>query len=95
MNVDIRSLKTFVSVVECGSVVGAARQRGYSPASVSRQISGLQRRLGVRLFVPDGRSIRPTAQAIEFVESCRGLVETVERFESYADDFAATRAAAR
>lgn len=83
-------LKTFVSVMECGSVVGAARERGYSPAAVSRHIAWLQKRLGVELFVPDGRSIRPTAAAVAFVDRARDIVDELQRFEEFSDQFATT-----
>lgn len=84
-------LKTFVAVMDHGSVVGAARALGYSSAAVSRQMSWLQRRLGVRLFVPEGRSIKPTAEALEFVERCREIVDELRRFEAYASGFASGR----
>ncbi|MFB8388082.1 LysR family transcriptional regulator [Microbacterium sp. NPDC055910] len=93
MIADLSVMKTFVSVVDQGSVVGAAKALGYSPAAVSRQMGWLQRRLGVRLFVPVGRSIEPTAPALEFVQRCREVVEEVRRFESYARDFASAEGA--
>lgn len=92
MIANLNVLKTFVAVMDCGSVVSAARDRGYSAAAVSRQMGWLQRRLGVRLFVPDGRSIKPTPEAFEFLERCRGLVDEVSRFESFASGFAAVPA---
>lgn len=89
MIANLTVLKTFVAVMDCGSVVSAAKLRGYSAAAVSRQMGWLQKRLGVRLFVPDGRSIKPTPEAYEFLDRCRGLVEEVRRFESYASGFGA------
>ena len=80
-------LKTFVAVLDEGSVVAAARARGYSPAAVSRQMAWLQRRLGVRLFVPEGRSIRPTPAALDFAAQCRDLLTEVGHFEAFARRF--------
>jgi len=77
-------LKTFVTVVECGSMVGAAHRRGYSAGAVTRQMGWLQRRLGVRLFEPDGRSIRPTDDAIELVEYARAAIDEADRFDRVA-----------
>lgn len=60
MIANLTVLTTFVAVMDERSVVAAARARGYSAAAVSKRMGWLQRRLGVRLFVPNGRSIRPT-----------------------------------
>ncbi|WP_170285647.1 LysR family transcriptional regulator [Microbacterium rhizomatis] len=89
--VDLGVLKTFLAVIDSGSVVAAARERGYSPAAVSRQIGWLQRRMGVRFFEPDGRSIRPTSDALEFAVRARELVDEVNRFERYSSRFGAAR----
>jgi DNA-binding transcriptional LysR family regulator len=77
-------LKTFVMVVECGSMVEAARRRGYSAGAVTRQMGWLQRRLGVRLFEPEGRSIRPTDDAIGLVEYARAAIDEADRFDRIA-----------
>lgn len=78
---DLELLRTFVSVVDHGSVVGASRARGYTPAAISRQMARLQRRLGVRLFQPQGRGIRPTQIAIDVSARARKLLEESDRFE--------------
>ena len=79
----LRVLKTFLAVVDTGSVSGAARLRGYSSAAVSRQMAGLQRRLGVTLFLPEGRGIRPSAHAIRLAARSRALIAEAEALESY------------
>jgi DNA-binding transcriptional LysR family regulator len=89
---DLRVLKTFLAVIDSGSVVAAAREQGYSPAAVSRQIAWLQRRLAVRFFEPEGRSIRPTADALEFASRARELVHEADRFEQYSSRFSRARA---
>jgi DNA-binding transcriptional LysR family regulator len=89
--VDLGVLKTFIAVIDTGSVVAAARERGYSPAAVSRQMAWLQRRLDVRFFEPAGRSIRPTTDALEFALRARELVDEADRFERYSRRFSAAR----
>lgn len=84
MPIDIRLIRTFVAVFDEGSVVGASRARGYSPAAVSRQIGALQRRLGVLLFEPEGRSIRPTDAAFELVAHARVYLEAADDFDRYS-----------
>lgn len=80
-------LKTFVAVIDCGSIVGAARTTGYSAAAVSRQMSGLQRRVGVTFFEPHGRTIRATPAAVEYAARAREIVDEVNRFERYSNMF--------
>lgn len=84
MSPDLAVIQSFLAVIDCGSIVEASRARGYSPAAVSRQLARLQSRLGVRLFVPDGRSIRPTEAAILLAVRARELVAEVERFREYS-----------
>ncbi|MCH6230896.1 LysR family transcriptional regulator [Microbacterium sp. CFH 31415] len=92
MITDLHTLRSFVAVVECGSVVAAARCRGYSAAAVSRHLGRLQRRLGVALFEPDGRGIRPTQHGLQLAEQARELIAEVRRFDAAV---AAVAAAAR
>lgn len=83
---NLRILKTFLAVVDAGSVIGAARKRGYSAAAVSRQMAELQRRLDIQLFEPDGRGIRPSAHALQLAERARGLMAEADRLEEYVKD---------
>ena len=50
----------FVDVVAAGSLSGAARLRGISPAMVSKRIVRLETRLGVRLLHRTTRAVSPT-----------------------------------
>ena len=81
MIADIRALRSMVEVVDRGSVVAAARACGYSPAAVSRQLARLQNRIGVTLFEPDGRGIRPNDRGMCVAEEARRLIAEVARFE--------------
>ncbi len=53
-------LETFVAVVEAGSFTQAAARMGRSKAGVSRQIKGLEARLGARLLNRTTRSLSLT-----------------------------------
>ena len=50
-------------------------------------MSWLQRRLGVKFFEPDGRSIRATEAAFEYAARAREFVDEVHRFELYSSGF--------
>ncbi len=53
-------LETFVAVVDAGSFTRAAARMGRSKAGVSRQVKGLEERLGVRLLNRTTRSLSLT-----------------------------------
>jgi DNA-binding transcriptional LysR family regulator len=57
-----------------GSFTAAANTAGVTPAAVSRSISRLEKRLGVRLFVRSTRSIRLTEGGRSYFEQCRGAL---------------------
>lgn len=52
--------RTFVTVCRLGSLSAAATELGYTQSAVSRQIAGLERRLGVPLVERHPRGVRPT-----------------------------------
>ncbi len=55
--IDPRALRSLVTVADLGSFRAAARALGYTQSAVSHQISGIERRLGVSVFVrPGGRA---------------------------------------
>lgn len=64
-------LSTFVAVAEQGSFVAAARRLGRSPSAVTRAISGLEDRLGIRLFNRTTRSVALTDEGARYLDRCR------------------------
>ncbi|MDH4557486.1 LysR family transcriptional regulator [Pseudomonas sp. BN417] len=73
------SIELFCLAAEEGSFTAAALVAGVTPAAVSRSISRLEERLGVRLFVRTTRSIRLTDGGRGYYEECRqALAQLVE-----------------
>ncbi|MFK4805056.1 LysR family transcriptional regulator [Microbacterium sp. ZW CA_36] len=91
MKADLRILRTLIAVVDSGSIIAASRVRGYSAAAVSRQMGGLQSRLGVQLFTPEGRSIALSTAAIELAARARDVVAAADAFESYSESISGTQ----
>jgi DNA-binding transcriptional LysR family regulator len=58
---DLTAWRTFVTVCRLGSLSAAASELNLSQSAVSRQIGGLERRLGVPLMQRHARGVRPTA----------------------------------
>jgi DNA-binding transcriptional LysR family regulator len=59
----LHQLRCFLAVYELGSLTAAAEQLGYAQPSISEQIRGLERSLGIDLFTRVGRGVVPTAAA--------------------------------
>lgn len=73
-NFDWTQLRTFLATVEHGSLSAAARALNLTQPTVGRQIAALEADLGVMLFERAGRSMQPTASALDLVE----YVQTME-----------------
>ncbi|NUA28268.1 LysR family transcriptional regulator [Cupriavidus basilensis] len=75
------SIELFCLAAEAGSFTAAANAAGVTPAAVSRSISRLEKRLGVRLFVRSTRSIRLTEGGKEYFEQCRAALNQLVEAE--------------
>lgn len=56
----LHQLRCFLATYEHGSITAAAEDLGYAQPSVSEQLRGLERSLGVQLFRRVGRGVVPT-----------------------------------
>lgn len=65
------SIELFCLAAEAGSFTAAAQVAGVTPAAVSRSISRMEERLGVRLFTRTTRSVRLTEGGRSYFEQCR------------------------
>lgn len=65
------SIELFCLAAECRSFTAAAVEAGVTPAAVSRSVSRLEERLGVRLFARTTRQIRLTEAGQVYFEQCR------------------------
>src|SRR5258708_30841098 len=75
----VREMAGFSRVVATGSLSSAARELGLSPALVSRRITALEARLGVRLLHRTTRSLRLTDEGASYHDTCsRVLAEIAE-----------------
>ncbi len=75
-------MQTFRAVVDAGSFVGAAEALGTSKASVSRHVSVLEERLGVRLLNRTTRRLSLTAEGEVFDARCRDLLSRLDEAEA-------------
>ncbi|MDB5655296.1 MAG: transcriptional regulator, LysR family [Tardiphaga sp.] len=70
-------MAAFAAAVETGSLSGAARRLGCSLASISRQISAIERQFGVRLLARTTRRLALTDEGREYYEHVKRIVSEV------------------
>ena len=75
--VQLGSIELFCKAAELGSFTAAAESLGLTPAAVSRSISRLETRLGVRLFVRTTRQIRLTDDGEVYRAQCQQALEQI------------------
>src|SRR5689334_765007 len=67
-------IDALVALQTFGTVSEAAVRLRLTQSAVSKRLQSLQTRLNVRLVEPDGRRLRLTGAAIDFLERARPLV---------------------
>lgn len=82
----IDNLKVFTEVVTAGNFTSAAKRLGLTPSAVSKQISLLEERLGVRLLNRTTRAVGPTEAGQLYFERCRAIIEELDEAESMIAD---------
>jgi DNA-binding transcriptional LysR family regulator len=81
---DLRYVRTFVSVAEAGSIARARGRLNVSQPAASRQILALETGLGVRLFDRIGRRLRLTSEGEDLVRQCRRLLVEADSLDARA-----------
>ncbi|MXQ13100.1 LysR family transcriptional regulator [Microvirga makkahensis] len=79
---DTEFLRTFVIVVEGGSIAEAARRLHLTPASVALRMRTLEKEFGTRLLVRSGRTVTPTEAGRALTELGRNLLRDVSNLKS-------------
>ena len=86
----LQRIEQFISIVDAGSVRGAARQLGLSQPALSRALQQLEEELGVQLLLRSGRGVLLTAAGSAFLARARvaeaELRKAAEEARSTVDD---------
>lgn len=72
------ALQVFVKAVELGGFSAAARALGLTPSAVSKTVSRLEDRLGVRLLNRTTRSLMPTPEGATYAERARSILADID-----------------
>lgn len=86
MEVDLRALKAFLTVVEAGGFTAAARAQGISQPALSRTIKQLEAALDVRLFDRDTRNLALTEIGRELQVTASRLIADFDESLSRISD---------
>src|SRR5437870_12946963 len=73
---------SFQRVIERGSFAGAAEDMGLSPSAVSKLVTRLEHRLGVRLINRTTRRLALTPEGEIYLERSREILRAIESTEA-------------
>lgn len=73
-------VRSFVAVLDAGSLTGAARQLNARQPTLSRHIAELESQVGAALFERSGRGMVPTAAAVDLADAARAMAAGAEAF---------------
>lgn len=85
---NVKAMRLFLTVVQTGSLSGAGRQSGLSPASVSRQITTLEDDLGVRLLNRTSRRLSLTEAGQVYLEHAERLLQDIDELRDAVSQMA-------
>lgn len=78
---EVNDMEVFLRVVERASFSGAAEALGVTPSAVSKHVSRLEDRLGVRLLHRTTRRLSPTPEGEIYLERAREILEKIAEAE--------------
>jgi DNA-binding transcriptional LysR family regulator len=76
---EIRELRTFMTVAEEGSLSAAARRLHLSQSALSQTIQSLERQLGVQLLIRSSTGVATTEAGAHLLRQGRGLLAEYDR----------------
>jgi DNA-binding transcriptional LysR family regulator len=76
---DLRSVRYFIQIADCGSITRAAGNLGVAQPALSRQLRAMEEELGMPLLVRLPRGVRLTAAGRQFLDHCRRALRELDR----------------
>ncbi len=92
MSDNLLDMLVFARVIQAGSLSGAAREMNVSLTVVSRKLSRLEDRLGVRLINRTTRALATTEEGARFYDRCVQILAEIEDAETEASSGSNTAA---
>ena len=79
-----QEMQVFVTVVEAGGFSVAAHRLNISPASATRAVAALEKRIGVPLLLRNTRSMCLSEVGEYFLSDCRHILERLKEADEGA-----------
>ena len=79
---EVSEFALFRAIVETGGISAAALALQSSPAAVSRRLSAMETKLGVRLAERSSRRFRLTDEGLLLYERCRSILDQIRDAEA-------------
>jgi len=80
----VTGMEVFVRASAAGSLSGAARQLGMSPAMATKHVDALELRLGVKLFHRTTRGLTLTEAGRDYLDACHRILPEIDEAEAAA-----------
>jgi DNA-binding transcriptional LysR family regulator len=75
-------MRAFVRAIDRGAFAGAAKDLKLTPSAISKVVTRLERRLGVRLVNRTTRRLALTAEGETYYQAARNILAAIEQLES-------------
>lgn len=82
----LSALVIFARIVQYGSLTSAAKNSGLSRSAVSRQLTSLEEKFGVRLLQRSTRKIKLTDSGKQILSEATRILDAFENIETFAEE---------
>lgn len=86
---DLRQYRQLVAIAEAGSVSRAAERLGMAQPALSAALSGMEKKLGSRLFIRTRSGVHATDAGARLLEQAQQVLANANEFDVLARDLAA------
>jgi DNA-binding transcriptional LysR family regulator len=80
------ALRAFIAALDEGSLAGAGRRLGRSPAAMTRTLAALEVRAGIRLFERSTRRLRLTEAGARYAAAARRVLAEADALDGTAQE---------
>lgn len=89
MQIDPKTLRLFLAVIESRTIAGAAKQMHIAPAAISKRIQDLENQLSVQLLIRSNKGVQPTPAAYALADMAQRTLSDLNnialQMRNYAD----------
>lgn len=86
MIVNMNQLRSFYTAAKLNSIAKAAQQLMVTPPAITNHIKRFEEKIGIRLLVRDGNSIRLTSTGQGVLQKAEQIFQEVHEMEGYLED---------